>query len=110
VAEHIHRYPMMDRNRLPQWSVGGITLLGDAAHAMLPIGSNGAAQSILDARVLAAALSGSSNVAKALARYESERRPAMNGLQARNRGHGPEAVIAEAYRRAPGGTSATCAR
>jgi 5-methylphenazine-1-carboxylate 1-monooxygenase len=102
-AEQIHRYPMADRNPLPQWSVGGITLLGDAAHAMLPMGSNGATQSIMDARVLAAALATGSDVAQALIGYESDRRPAMSRLQARNRGHGPEAVIAEAHRRTPEG-------
>jgi 2-polyprenyl-6-methoxyphenol hydroxylase-like FAD-dependent oxidoreductase len=102
-AEHIHCYPMVDRNPLPRWSVGGIALLGDAAHAMLPMGSNGATQSILDARALAAALATSSDVAQALVRYESERRPAMTRLQARNRDHSPEAVIAEAHRRAPEG-------
>ena len=46
-------YPMCDRDPLPRWSHGRITLLGDAAHPMYPVGSNGASQAILDARVLA---------------------------------------------------------
>ncbi len=52
-AEAIYEFPMVDRNPLPQWSFGPMTLLGDAAHAMYPIGSNGASQGILDARILA---------------------------------------------------------
>ena len=46
-------YPMCDRDPLPRWSHGRITLLGDAAHPMYPVGSNGASQAILDARFLA---------------------------------------------------------
>ena len=46
-------YPMCDRDPLPRWSHGRVTLLGDAAHPMYPVGSNGASQAILDARCLA---------------------------------------------------------
>ena len=52
-AERIYEYPMVDRDPVERWTVGRVTLLGDAAHAMYPIGSNGASQAILDARVLA---------------------------------------------------------
>ena len=46
-------YPMCDRDPLPRWSHGRVTLFGDAAHPMYPVGSNGASQAILDARCLA---------------------------------------------------------
>ena len=49
----IYQYPMVDRDPLPTWDFGRITLLGDAAHPMYPIGGNGASQAIIDARVLA---------------------------------------------------------
>ena len=49
-------YPMVDRDPLPRWTHGPVTLLGDAAHPMYPIGSNGASQAILDARVLTGCL------------------------------------------------------
>jgi 2-polyprenyl-6-methoxyphenol hydroxylase-like FAD-dependent oxidoreductase len=52
-AKTIYQYPMVDRDPLPTWSFGRVTLLGDAAHPMYPVGSNGASQAIVDARVLA---------------------------------------------------------
>ena len=52
-AEQILEWPMIDRDPLPRWTHGRMTLLGDAAHPMYPIGSNGASQAILDARVMA---------------------------------------------------------
>ena len=98
-----YQYPMVDRDPLPRWTFGNATLLGDAAHAMYPMGSNGATQSIMDARVLAHALATAGDIPQALARYESERRPAMSRLQISNRGHGPEAVITAVHQRAPEG-------
>ena len=55
-AEAIYEFPMSDRDPLPQWSFGRVTLLGDAAHPMYPIGSNGASQAILDAECLTESL------------------------------------------------------
>ena len=55
-GKQIWVYPMVDRDPLPRWSHGPVSLLGDAAHPMYPIGSNGASQAILDARVLAGCL------------------------------------------------------
>ena len=49
---HAYEYPLVDRDPIPQWTFGKVTLMGDAAHPMYPIGSNGASQAILDARVL----------------------------------------------------------
>ena len=63
-------YPMCDRDPLPRWSHGRITLLGDAAHPMYPVGSNGASQAILDARFLADRLIDAEHPAQALWTYE----------------------------------------
>ncbi|MGH8741329.1 MAG: flavin-dependent oxidoreductase, partial [Burkholderiales bacterium] len=72
-AEVVLEYPMVDKDPLPQWSFGRVTLLGDAAHPMVPRGSNGAGQAILDARVLGECLSKDSDVTQALKAYQAER-------------------------------------
>lgn len=102
-APRIHRYPMVDRDPLPRWSFGNVTLIGDAAHAMYPMGSNGATQSIVDGRVLAHALAGADGIEQALRDYEQRRRPGMTRLQESNRGRGPEAIITTVHLRAPEG-------
>jgi 2-polyprenyl-6-methoxyphenol hydroxylase-like FAD-dependent oxidoreductase len=86
-------YPMCDRDPLPYWSRGRVTLLGDAAHAMYPVGSNGAGQAILDADCLARCLSVSGQVVDAFAAYEAERRPITAEIVRLNRIGGPETVI-----------------
>ncbi|MGW7367293.1 flavin-dependent oxidoreductase [Streptomyces sp. NPDC054841] len=96
-------YPMVDRDPLARWTFGPVTLLGDAAHAMYPMGSNGATQSIVDARALAHAMATTDDISEALAVYEAERREAMTLLQASNRQQGPEAVISMVHQRAPDG-------
>ncbi|MEU5976093.1 FAD-dependent monooxygenase [Streptomyces sp. NPDC047315] len=98
-----YEYPMVDREPLPRWSYGRTTLIGDAAHAMYPIGSNGATQSVIDALALAHALSQHADPADALTAYDADRRPAMTALQRANRELGPEVVINLAHQRAPGG-------
>jgi 2-polyprenyl-6-methoxyphenol hydroxylase-like FAD-dependent oxidoreductase len=102
-AEAVYEFPMVDRDPLPAWSHGRVTLLGDAAHPMFPIGSNGASQAILDARALADALAEERDVAAALARYEASRRPATAAIVLSNRRHGPEIVLDMAEQRAPQG-------
>ncbi|WP_432933133.1 flavin-dependent oxidoreductase [Microbispora sp. CA-135349] len=99
----IHRYPMIDRDPLPRWTFGTVTLVGDAAHAMYPAGSNGATQAVVDARVLAWHLAGHPDAGDALQAYEDERRPQMTELQKANRSMGPERVITLAHERAPRG-------
>ena len=76
---------LADRDPLPYWSRGAVTLLGDAAHPLLPHTGQGAAQAIADAIVLGRALSESSNVADALRSYEAQRRPRMAALLAQGR-------------------------
>lgn len=102
-TEDIFVYPMCDRDGLPRWSHGRVTLLGDAAHPMYPVGSNGASQAILDARDLADRLAGGADVVAALAAYDACRRPATAAIVEANRSGGPERVIDFVEDRAPGG-------
>lgn len=95
-------YPMCDRDPLPFWTQGRVTLLGDAAHPMYPVGSNGASQAILDARLLAKLLAGHP-VEAALAAYEAERLPATREIVLTNRRGGPERVVDVVDERAPDG-------
>jgi 2-polyprenyl-6-methoxyphenol hydroxylase-like FAD-dependent oxidoreductase len=98
----IFEYPMCDRDPLPWWTQGRLTLLGDAAHPMYPVGSNGASQAVLDARCLADLLA-SKDVPDALAAYEAERCPATTEVVRSNRSGGPERVIDLVAQRAPDG-------
>jgi 2-polyprenyl-6-methoxyphenol hydroxylase-like FAD-dependent oxidoreductase len=106
-AEAVYEFPMVDRDPLPRWSQGRITLLGDAAHPMYPIGSNGASQAILDARALADCLTGCPKkgdaVEHALAAYEAQRLPPTANIVMLNRQNGPEQVMQLAEERAPQG-------
>ncbi|NNJ76334.1 MAG: flavin-dependent oxidoreductase [Anderseniella sp.] len=99
-----YEYPMCDRDPVGQWTFGNVTLLGDAAHPMYPVGSNGASQAILDARCLADRLGECDNDAgAALLAYEAERLPATSEIVRQNRGGGPERVIDLVNQRAPDG-------
>lgn len=102
-AEAVYEYPMVDRDPVDRWTFGRLTLMGDAAHPMYPIGSNGASQAILDARTLAFELATRPDPASALAAYEDARRPATSKLVLANRGNGPEQVMQLAHERAPDG-------
>jgi 5-methylphenazine-1-carboxylate 1-monooxygenase len=102
-AERVYEYPLVDRDPIARWTFDRVTLLGDAAHPMYPIGSNGASQAILDARTLAFELAEGGSVDEALARYEAARRPATTRLVLLNRGNGPEQVMQRAHERAPSG-------
>jgi 5-methylphenazine-1-carboxylate 1-monooxygenase len=105
-GERVFEFPLVDRDPLPRWSFGATTLLGDAAHPMYPIGSNGASQAILDADALARALSAHDDPLEALAAYEEERSPATAAIVLANRGNGPEQCMQIAEERAPEGFAA----
>jgi 5-methylphenazine-1-carboxylate 1-monooxygenase len=102
-ASEVFEFPMSDRDPLPRWSFGQITLLGDAAHAMYPIGSNGASQAILDAEALASALAENVSVAEALQKYEQARLGPTSAVVKSNRQLGPEIVMCIVDERAPEG-------
>ena len=103
-ADVCYEFPMVDRDPVARWSFGRVTLLGDAAHPMYPIGSNGASQAILDARSVAQVLvDNPDNVETALTAYEHERLPPTAAIVHANRGNGPEQVMQLAHERAPDG-------
>ena len=101
-----YEFPMSDRDPVDRWSFRRVTLLGDAAHPMYPVGSNGASQAILDAVALATALRGmapGADPVPALARYESARLGPTAKIVLSNREQGPEAVMQVVESRAPNG-------
>jgi 2-polyprenyl-6-methoxyphenol hydroxylase-like FAD-dependent oxidoreductase len=99
-TEVILEYPMVDKDPLPRWSFGRISLLGDAAHPMYPRGSNGAGQAILDARALAEAfLAAPGDPVAALQAYERRRRGATARVVETNRTAPPDAILGEVFRR-----------
>jgi 2-polyprenyl-6-methoxyphenol hydroxylase-like FAD-dependent oxidoreductase len=103
-AEEVYEYPLVDRDPLPHWSIGRVTLLGDAAHPMYPIGSNGASQAILDARALTDALAmAEGDAVAALQRYEAARLGPTSAIVLANRQNGPEQVMQIVEERAPDG-------
>jgi 2-polyprenyl-6-methoxyphenol hydroxylase-like FAD-dependent oxidoreductase len=87
---------MVDKDPLPAWTFGRVTLLGDAAHPMVPRGSNGAGQAILDARALAKCLQADHNALKA---YEAERLGPTSNVVLENRRNPPDAILREVYER-----------
>jgi 2-polyprenyl-6-methoxyphenol hydroxylase-like FAD-dependent oxidoreductase len=90
---------MVDQDPLPFWTKGRITLLGDAAHPMVPRGSNGAGQAILDTQTLRAELESHDSVPDALRAYEATRRPATAAVVLANRANPPDAILREVYER-----------
>ncbi len=102
-AKEVFQYPMVDRDPLERWTFGRVTLLGDAAHPMYPVGSNGASQAIVDARVLAHHLATAPDIATGLNGYEDLRRPLTSKIVLANRNVGPERMMELAEQRAPDG-------
>jgi 2-polyprenyl-6-methoxyphenol hydroxylase-like FAD-dependent oxidoreductase len=98
-ADQVLEYPMVDRDPLPYWTRGRVTLLGDAAHPMYPRGSNGAGQAIIDARTLTGCLIKNENIENALKEYEQTRLKAANDLVLMNRANPPDAILREVWKR-----------
>ena len=91
-ADQILEYPMVDKDPLPRWTFGRVTLAGDAAHPMYPRGSNGAAQAAIDARILAECLTKYGDSHAALRAYEEERREVTARIVRTNREHPPDFI------------------
>lgn len=102
-AQSVFEFPMVDRDPLPRWSHGRVTLLGDAAHPMYPIASNGASQAILDAQAIAQSLTTITDPIAALEDYESKRLPPTAEIVRMNRGQGPDVILDIVDARAPQG-------
>ena len=101
---HAYEYPLVDRDPIPQWTFGRVTLMGDAAHPMYPIGSNGASQAILDARVLTREILATRRRPMPRSRPtrpSAGRRPPISCML--NRRNGPEQVMQLVEERAPDG-------
>jgi 2-polyprenyl-6-methoxyphenol hydroxylase-like FAD-dependent oxidoreductase len=98
-ADSVLEFPMVDQDPLPRWSFDRVTLLGDAAHPMVPRGSNGAGQAILDARALTSALLEHSDPVAALAAYEKQRLEATTRIVLTNRSNPPDAILREVFER-----------
>jgi 2-polyprenyl-6-methoxyphenol hydroxylase-like FAD-dependent oxidoreductase len=92
-------FPMVDQDPLPRWSFGRITLLGDAAHPMVPRGSNGAGQAIIDSRALTECLTQETAPEAALKAYEDRRLEATSRIVRTNRQSPPDAILREVYLR-----------
>ncbi|MBS0126820.1 flavin-dependent oxidoreductase [Thetidibacter halocola] len=92
-ADVAYRNPMIDRDPIPTWIDGRVALLGDAAHAMYPTGSNGASQAIMDARTLGAAMLTHGVTPQALEAYDAQLAGPVGQLVLRNRGAGPFGLL-----------------
>jgi len=92
-ADSAFENPMIDRDPVPTWQDGPVALLGDAAHAMYPTGSNGASQAIVDARVLGAAMIDHGVTPAALAAYDQKLCGPISQVILRNRGAGPFGLL-----------------
>ena len=92
-SEAVYEFPMSDRNPLEKWSFGRVTLLGDAAHPMYPIGSNGASQAILDVDCLTECMKNNKDVLAILTQYDKERVPAAAKVVIQNRAKGPDEIM-----------------
>ena len=92
-ADNVFEYPMCDQEMLSFWSQGRITLMGDAAHPMMPRGSNGAAQAIIDAEVMTDMLVANDDWIAVLKAYEDTRREAVGNIVVANRGMAPDAIL-----------------
>ncbi|MFE9693274.1 flavin-dependent oxidoreductase [Micromonospora sp. NPDC005806] len=98
-TEQVLEYPMVDQDPLDRWTFGRVTLLGDAAHPMVPRGSNGAGQAIVDARVLRRSLSTIGDPQAALQAYADQRLPATAQVVRTNRSTPPDVIIREVWER-----------
>jgi 2-polyprenyl-6-methoxyphenol hydroxylase-like FAD-dependent oxidoreductase len=101
-TKEILEYPMVDRDPLPRWTFGRLTLLGDAAHPMYPRGSNGAGQAIIDARFLTGQIKKHGATEAALLAYETVRNPATAKVVLTNRTDPPDAILREVWQRSGG--------
>ena len=95
-ADQILAYPMVDKDPVPQWTFGRVTLMGDAAHPMYPRGSNGSAQALIDGRTLAEQLSQNSDPLAALKSYEALRLAPTAKIVETNRTVPPDFIIMKA--------------
>jgi 5-methylphenazine-1-carboxylate 1-monooxygenase len=103
-ADEVFEFPKVDRDPVERWSFGRVSLVGDAAHPMHPVGSQAGSQAIVDARAIAFHLAAClADPVEGLRRYEAERLPPMRAVALNNRTLGPELVMDIVEERAPEG-------
>ena len=90
-SSKILEYPMVDRDPVENWTIGNVSLMGDAAHATYPVGSSGASQAIVDSRKLGSYFLKCGINKFALKEYQKEVLPLMNNIILANRKAGPDA-------------------
>lgn len=100
-TRHVFEFPLYDRDPHRQWTFGRVTLLGDAAHPMIPVSSNGAVQAIIDGRALAFALANAENPMAGLIDYEDDRLEKANRVVEASRRNGPDEVLEIALKNCP---------
>jgi 5-methylphenazine-1-carboxylate 1-monooxygenase len=101
----VFEFPVYDRNPLDRWTFGRVTLLGDAAHPLIPVSSNGAVQAILDGRALAYALATTGDPVVGLQVYEEDRLEKANKVVRSSRANGPDEVLEIAREKCPEGAA-----
>lgn len=92
-APKVWEYPMVDRDPIDRWTHGRVTLMGDAAHAAYPVGSNGAGAGIADARKLGQCFLAHGATPQALEAYEAQMRPITSKVVLTNRVAGPDQIL-----------------
>ena len=101
-AGDVYEYPMIDRDPVPTWVDDKVVLMGDAAHVMYPVGSNGASQAIIDARELGAAFITHGVSVQAINAFDTKLCKPISELVLRNRGSGPFGLLREVDERCGG--------
>ena len=104
-AREILEFPVYDRDPLERWTFGRVTLLGDAAHPLIPVSSSGAVQAIIDGRALAYALATHTDPSDGLRAYEADRLPTANATVRASRAEGPDRVLEMVRERCPDGAA-----
>ena len=102
-AQSVFEFPMVDRDPVAQWSFGRVVLLGDAAHPMYPISSNGATQAIIDAQAITESLASIADPVAALKDFQDKRLPVASQIVRMNRQEGPDVILDIVNERAPDG-------
>ena len=101
----IYEFPVYDRDPLDRWTFGRVTMLGDAAHPLIPVSSSGAVQAIIDGRALAYALATNDDPAEGLLAYEANRLETANATVRASRSSGPDKVLEMVRERCPEGSA-----
>jgi 2-polyprenyl-6-methoxyphenol hydroxylase-like FAD-dependent oxidoreductase len=104
-TQDIYEFPVYDRDPLDQWTFGRVTMLGDAAHPLIPVSSSGAVQAIIDGRALAYALATHDDPSEGLQAYEADRLETANATVRASRANGPDEVLEIVKERCPEGTA-----